>query len=222
MELNNLWNEFVHHAEKKIEYKTYKVFWKASKNNSKCRPCFYLSLMGVPRSEKTKNKIGMANSLSLIGNIPKNKGIAASLEQRKALSNAHTGMKYSEETKRKHRINRLKRLSELGIGTAIDKGSIEWFEKYNKETNSNFVPKRFWELGYDADGYDEIKHEWIEFDPPHHYYVDGNLKEKDIIRQKNIITHFEVLGNPLNKFVRVKYSKSGNVLDISEVYKGGQ
>jgi len=71
------------------------------------------------------------------------------------------------------------------------------------------------------DGYDYGQHVWIEFDPPHHYYVNGILKPKDIIRQENIINHFVEKQCPLKKFIRVKSTPRGDVLSLHEVYKGG-
>jgi len=107
----------------------------------------------------------------------------------------------SEETKRKLRISNLKRLNELNIGTAIDKGSVEWFSKYNGETHSNFAPKRFMKIGYDADGYDSDKHIWIEYDTPYHSL--RRQRKNDILREHRIIKYFEDLGEPLVEFKRV-------------------
>jgi very-short-patch-repair endonuclease len=41
-------------------------------------------------------------------------------------------------------------------------------------------------LGYWLDGYDKEKNVVIEADEIHHFDIDGNLREKDIIRQKEI------------------------------------
>lgn len=203
-----------------IKYKSYKVFWKASKYNSRCRPCFYLSLDGHTHSEETKQKIGIANSISLIGNIPSNKGRPMSKHQKQLLSAAHVGKKVSDETRQKHRKNQLLRLEKDGIPLNEDRGARRFFEDWNKTHDSNFKPKTFWQLGYVADGYDPILHEWIEFDPPHHYYVNGELKDKDKKRQGRIIQYFEQIGNPLKKFIRVKATKQGSVLSVNNIYGG--
>jgi hypothetical protein len=42
------------------------------------------------------------------------------------------------------------------------------------------------ELGYFVDGYDKENNVVYEWDEDHHYDVDGNLKQKDIERQKEI------------------------------------
>jgi hypothetical protein len=46
----------------------------------------------------------------------------------------------------------------------------------------HFIP----DLGYWVDGYDKKKNIVIEVDEHHHFDIDGNLKEKDVIRQKEI------------------------------------
>jgi hypothetical protein len=141
-------------------------------------------------------------------------------KQKHKLSIAHTGKKCSKESVTKRRINALQRWVDLGIPTNRDRGAAEFFVKFNKKENTSLKPKMFWSLGYEADGYDDSLNLWVEFDPPHHYYVDGKQKPADIIRQNNIIEYFENIGNPLTKFIRVKSDKMGNVLKINTVYEG--
>ena len=206
--------------------------------NRKCKECHHKDRIGTHCSEESKNKIGQSmkrwfsissnkqlwiernntpevfkkRSDSHKGKIPPNKGIPMTDEQKLKCSQAqigtNIGKKHSEETKRKHRINVLSKLRDKNIGVFEDKGAKEWFEKYNKETNSNFQPKRFMEIGYDADGYDENKHIWIEYDPPHHNRL--GKQKKDLIRQNNIIKYFEDNENPLAEFIR--YSTWDNKL----------
>lgn len=52
-------------------------------------------------SEEHKRKIGLANSISLKGTIPWNKGVPCSEETKKKLSNKLKGRKISEENKKK-------------------------------------------------------------------------------------------------------------------------
>lgn len=111
------------------------------------------------------------------------------------------GKEMSDLAKRNMRIAKLKRFERLGIQAGEDCGAKEWFDKYNKENNTNYKPKRFIEIGYDADGYDEKLHSWIEYDTPYHKLT--NRQEKDIIRQNNIIKYFESINKPLNKFTRI-------------------
>lgn len=206
-------------CKNQIIYKKYKFFWKAIKNNSKCRKCFYKSRIGHITSDETKMKISQANKISLLGNIPCNKGKPMTKVQREKLSNVHKGKIMSEETKKKHRILRLKRLEKYKIPLNEDAGAREFFNNWNIKYNTNFKPKTFWDLGYIADGYDENIHTWIEFDPPHHFYINGKLKPKDIKRQNNIINHFKSIGKPLNKFIRIKSTKTGEVIQINEIGK---
>jgi very-short-patch-repair endonuclease len=41
-------------------------------------------------------------------------------------------------------------------------------------------------LGYFVDGYSKEQNIVLEYDEPHHFNSDGNLKESDIIRQNEI------------------------------------
>ncbi len=173
------------------------------KNNCTCRSCDTperqknrsASHIGYVMPQKTKDKISIAN---------KGKNKTPHTEERKQKSSeVRKGKNFyirTEKWKTKMRIIALKRLERLGIGAGVDNGAIEWFSKYNTETNSNFKPKRFWNIGYDADGYDEQKHIWIEYDTPYHKNI--RQKTKDIIRQNNIIKYFESINNPLKAFMR--------------------
>jgi hypothetical protein len=44
-------------------------------------------------------------------------------------------------------------------------------------------------LGYFLDAYDKERNIVVEYDEPRHYDKFGNLKQKDVLRQQNIITH---------------------------------
>lgn len=163
--------------------------------------------IGKYHTENTKEKMSKFHS-----------GKILSEEHKLKLSKINTGVKnafygkyHTEEWKRKRRIQILKRMENLGIPDCEDKGSKEWFAKYNKETNSNFQPKTFWKWGYRADGYDKEKHIWIEYDTP--YHRQPHQKKKDLIRQNNIIKYFEFIGKPLNQFTRIKVNKTGNLIE---------
>jgi hypothetical protein len=134
----------------------------------------------------------------------------------KLLIGKNKGQIRSEETKRKMRISKLKRLESLGIGTGEDVGAREWFLNYNKENNTNYKPKKIIEIGYIADGYDEILHSWIEYDTPYHRPLCR--QQKDLIRQSNIIKYFESINKPLKSFIRIKVDNNGNVIDSNQVY----
>jgi hypothetical protein len=55
------------------------------------------------------------------------------------------------------------------------------------------------DLGYWVDGYSKEKNIVIEIDEQHHFNKDGSLKEKDIIRQREIEELLKC------KFIRIKY-----------------
>jgi len=111
------------------------------------------------------------------------------------------GKTMSDETKKNMRIAKLRRFERLGIQAGEDKGAKKWFDEYNEKNHTNYKPKRFMEIGYDADGYDEKLHTWIEYDTLYHRLPQR--QEKDLTRQNNIIRHFELVGKPLNKFSRI-------------------
>jgi hypothetical protein len=60
--------------------------------------------------------------------------------------------------------------------------ALGWNGKHAMNGGEHFIP----ELGYWLDYYEPIRNIVIEWDEPHHYNIDGTLKEKDTIRQKQI------------------------------------
>ena len=125
----------------------------------------------------------------------------------------------SDETKLKMRGSRLRRLEELGISQKEDRGANIFFHTINKY-GYDFKPKRFINIGYDADGYDEKRHIWCEFDTPYHNVL--SQQRKDLVRQTTIIQHFEAASRPLNAFIRVKSDSDGNVKETKCIYNAGR
>lgn len=127
------------------------------------------------------------------------------------------GKSMSEETKLKIRISKLKRMEDLGIGGCEDKGAKEYLQWLNMYYDYKFEPKVFMDIGYRADGYDEQKHTWLEYDTKYH----SGLKQRnaDEIRQNNIIQYFKNIGRPLNAFYRVN-ATSGAAKEMVDVLKG--
>jgi hypothetical protein len=128
------------------------------------------------------------------------------------LSILNSGKILSKETKKKCRIAKLKRKELLGIPMSMDKGAPELLSNINN-AGFNFKPKRFIEIGYEADGYDDLRHIWLEYDTPYHNYT--RQQKKDLVRENNIIQYFIKNGNPLKAFVRVKYDGTSKC-----IYKG--
>jgi hypothetical protein len=64
------------------------------------------------------------------------------------------------------------------------------------------------------DGYDKENNVVIECYEPFHYYCDGRLKSKDIIRQEKIINHLKC------KLIEIMYDgKSNNIKSIKTFSK---
>ena len=164
-------------------------------------------IKGKHLSEETKQKIKEKRKLQIIrkGHYHPLFGKHLSEEMKNKQSKALTGRKYgkrSEETKKRMRISRCKWLQRLNIGTRDDEGAKEWFDKYNKKCKTHFQQNWYCEsLGYYADGYDKEKHIWCEYDNKYHKQL--KWKNKDLIRQNNIIKYFESIGNPLKQFIRI-------------------
>ena len=85
--------------------------------------------------------------------------------------------------------------------------SISIIENYGKEQGYNFQHTKnggefhVKELGYWVDAYDKEQNAVLEIDKFRHFNFFGELKEKDVIRQKEIES---LLGC---KFIRIKYGK---------------
>ncbi len=85
-------------------------------------------------------------------------------------------------------LNRLTNLGLLKIG--YNPNACEYFDKLNKENNWNLQhalnkgEKRI--SVYFVDAYDEDKNIVVEYDESHHFYSNGNLKQKDIKRMNEI------------------------------------
>ncbi len=174
-------------------YKTEFNFNISIKKNTMCNTC---SVKGRKYGKETKLKV----SKSLIGN-KRNCGKQFNEGWRHKMSISRIGKIQSEETKKKIRVSILKRMERLGYNTHIDEGAPEWFDEYNTQNNTNYKPRRFVEIGYDADGYDEKLHSWIEFDTLHH--KKPSKQQRDLLRQNRIIQYFESIKKPLKSFIRI-------------------
>jgi len=122
------------------------------------------------------------------------KGVPLSEEHKKNIALSQIGTKHSEETKRKMRISRINNIIEKngGVKNSINKISFEYFSKLEKENSWDglFGFKNYEyhikELGYFVDYYEPSLNLVIEYDEVPHYNIDNTLKEKDIIRMKQI------------------------------------
>lgn len=81
------------------------------------------------------------------------------------------------------------------VGNWYNKKGCEFMSAWSKENGYNLRHAlnkgEFYYNGYFADGYDSDKNIWFEYDEKHHYYVNGELKQKDIDRMNNIIQNLK-------------------------------
>lgn len=104
-----------------------------------------------------------------------------------------TGKKHTEETKQKLRESFLKYLKKFKNfnGPRYNPIGCQFIDEINLLMNWNLKhamnggEKKI--LRYYVDGYDEELNIVFEYDEPRHYNKDNILKEKDLIRQNNII-----------------------------------
>ena len=191
---------------------------KYHRNCPKCNRKLYYSRKDNLKTAEVENRVcgNCARSGSknpMFGKHPKSSygmlGKKHKKESNEKRSKSLAGRIFSNEDKRKIREGILKRIEKLGIPLHIDKGAPQFFDKLNKE-GYNLKPKSFIKIGYIADGYDEEKHIWWEYDTSYHQL--SRQKEKDLIRQNNIIEYFKSISKPLNGFIRTKVNKEGKIL----------
>ncbi len=132
--------------------------------------------------------------------LAKMRGRKRSEEFRKRLSNMLKGKKWtfarieaqkkvrrsphSKETKKKMRVSALKRVSDMDC-VSIGKNEKEILDNLEKFYFFRII-RQLKVIGYSVDGYIPELNLVIEVDEYHHFNCDGNLKKKDIERQKNI------------------------------------
>ena len=185
-------------------------WWYGKKHTEEQKRKISIGNKGKIKSYETRKKISEGN---------KGKKLTEKTKQLLSINSSKfwLGKKMSENAKQNMRIAKLKRLEKLEIPACIDRGAKEYFQWLNMYYSCNFKPKRFLEIGYDSDGYDEEKHIWIEYDTLYHNKL--LQKKKDLIRQNNIIKYFENIKNPLNEFIRIKDNGRGH-LKKESIYKG--
>jgi len=123
-----------------------------------------------------------------------------------------TGRTFTLEHRKNLRLSTIKRISEnmkngYQLIPAFNKNSCLLFDKISN-SNDIFIQHAMnggeyfiKELGYWLDGYDKNNNVVYEFDEKRHFDIDGNLLEKDIIRQSEIVKKLKC------KFIRIKYDE---------------
>ena len=127
------------------------------------------------------------------------------------------GKKMGDDFKRKCRIRTLERFNKLGIASCVDDGAEEWFNKLINNGHKIIQNFHLSDVGYVVDGYDPDKHIIIEYDTSYHFTL--KQQRKDLVRQNNIIKHYEEIHNPLNMFLRVRVMKN-RPEEMNVVYYG--
>ena len=164
-------------------------------------------------SEETKRKISLSNSGEKNGmygkthtdkyreylknniiDLHKNAHTKEAIEKRRK---KQIGRKHSDDTKKKMRISHINHILKKnnGIRPMHNVRACEYLDGLSKKNGWNLQHAlnggEFYikELGFFIDGYDLNKNIVVEYDEKHHYDHNGNLKEKDVARQQEIINH---------------------------------
>ena len=103
---------------------------------------------------------------------------------------------------------KLHRHSDGHVGNWFNESACRYMDDWSRKNGCDLKHAtnvgEFYYRGYFADGYDADKNIWFEYDEKHHYYKNGNLKQKDIDRMNTIIHHLHC------KFFR--YNEKANLL----------
>jgi hypothetical protein len=206
-------------CKKEITYKSENVCTKANKNNSKCKSCSKIKIITIPiricccgkeifyKTIKGYKNAVIKNSKCLSCSHSVDAKIKMSKNQT-GVNNSFFGKKHSDEAKHKLRLHHIKQIEERygQIMPNYNPKACQYFNKLMEEKNifirhaENGGEYYISELGYWVDGYDEINNVVYEFDEKHHFDVFGNLKNKDIRRQKEIEEFLNC------KFIRIKFN----------------
>jgi len=171
-----------------------------------------ISSTGFKHSEETKKKIGIISKGKKHTEKTKKKmsdnrkGMVFSKEHRLNIAKSKTGKNnhnygthLSDGLKQKIRLGNIKHLIDTKgvIQPNYNSEACKYFDQLNKKFKLNgqhaknggeFLIK---ELGYWVDYYEGNLNLIIEWDEKRHYDIDGNLKRKDILRQKQIENHLD-------------------------------
>lgn len=122
-------------------------------------------------------------------------------------TNGWTGKKHEEETKKKQRLAQISHIEKRKghqMKPSYNPSSIPIIEDYGRKNGFKFQHAEnggeFYiaDLGYWVDAYDSEKNVVLEYDESHHFDANGNLKQKDLNRQREIENHLGC------KFIRIR------------------
>ena len=189
----------------------YKYNWsktKANKNNSWCRKCSIKYWWDNRKREIHKRQCPICKKEI----VYKKKFFKTRADREKRIcSECYHKQNVSNETKKKMRISATKRIKQKRTKpyTNYNPNACEYFDKLNEINRWNLQHAlnggEIEVSGYFIDAYDRIKNIIVEYDEPHHYTIDGTLKEKDLKRQKEIITELKCKFFRFNEKQRILY-----------------
>jgi len=141
---------------------------------------------------KLKMSLGKTGELNPAKRLYVRKKISDSLLKNKGVISEETRKKLSIKAKE----NILKKIEKFGkICPNFNPNACNYFDKLNDQNKWNLQhalnggETRI--LCYFLDAYDVEKNIVVEYDEPHHYDIDGNLKQKDYKRMVEIINHLK-------------------------------
>ncbi len=165
---------------------------------------------GYDRAQQIRNKL----SIRARGN----KNPAKRLDVRKKISNSNKGKSGEHnkdpEKRRKQRIFMIERRKSLYGNNIVwyNKSACKIFNWLNMNYDFNFQHAlnggefHIKELGYFLDAYDEKRNIVIEFYERFHYNINGNLKQKELEREQEVIEHLNC------KFIRINAFDKNNLI----------
>jgi len=148
---------------------------------------------------KNNKEKDIITAKKMVATRRKNNTYVCSEEQRKKIGNALRGREVSEENRKNCRIARIKYIEKNCKGVLPNLGKNE--KRILDEIEKTFeykIIRQYPVCGYYVDGYIKELNLVIEIDELHHFDFHGNLKEKDSIRQNNIEEELNC------KFLRIK------------------
>ena len=166
------------------------------------------------KNHTKESKMKMSKSILELDLIPWNKGKTKETSKRmKIISEKLVGITrgpnkklFSDKVRKNQRLGAIKRIeSKCGqLSPNYNPYACKLIDQYGKENGYNFQHAEnggefhVSGLGYWVDGYDKEKNVVIEIDESFHFNSDGNLKERDIIRQIEITQHLKC------EFIRIR------------------
>ena len=164
--------------------------------------CFYCNLKGNKfsngiRSDDTKQKMR-------IKKLGKHRPDYVKLK----ISNSKMGISTATDTTREIlRVNRLNQIKKLGVGKMYNPKACKFIDDFGKRNGYNFQHAlnggEISVAGYSLDGYDKCKNVVFEYDEVAHHQL--NKKQKDLIRQQNII-------NRIRPSSFIRYDERNNII----------